>query len=77
MPTLYIKCPITGKLTPTGISVPINSNLENIKNNKVKCPHCEQMHEWNGVDAFFLDDKGRQRILIQIQHFLNNTLIIK
>jgi endogenous inhibitor of DNA gyrase (YacG/DUF329 family) len=57
MPTLYIKCPTTGKPVPTGINVPKNFDRSGLSQNSTQCPHCKKMHTWNGHDAFFLDDK--------------------
>jgi len=57
MPTLYIKCPSTGKNVPTGINVPKNFDKSGLSQNSVQCPHCKKMHTWNGHDAFFLDEK--------------------
>lgn len=57
MPMLFIKCPKTGKPTPTGMSAGSLSQTGGFKSNSAQCQHCGQMHTWDGKDAFFLDDK--------------------
>jgi hypothetical protein len=59
MPTLYIKCPSTGKPVSTGISVPLNSDRKGLFQNTVQCPHCKKMHTWDGEEAYFLEEKGK------------------
>lgn len=57
MPQLFIKCPSTGLPTPTGMDVPENMDKRNMRSNTTNCRHCNQLHTWDGVDAFFLGDK--------------------
>jgi endogenous inhibitor of DNA gyrase (YacG/DUF329 family) len=59
MPTLYIKCPTTGKPVSTGMSVPLNFDKKGLSQNSVQCPHCHIMHTWDGPQAFFLEEKGK------------------
>ncbi len=54
MSMLYIKCPKTGKNVPTGISVPKNSDLSGFTKNSISCPHCGEIHMWDGKHAFHL-----------------------
>lgn len=56
MSLLFIKCPNTGKSTPTGIDVPEEMDLSGFSQNSTSCPHCPEMHTWDGKDAFFEED---------------------
>ena len=49
---LFIKCPKTGKPVPTRMDMPIGMDLSGLSNNSVSCPHCGEMHKWDGKDAF-------------------------
>lgn len=56
MPTLFFKCPNTGKLTSTGMNIAKGTNLSSFKGNMAQCQACGQFHKWNGSEAFFLEE---------------------
>jgi hypothetical protein len=55
---LYIKCPKTDKDVFTGMDVPKEMDRSGFRDNRVHCPHCADVHSWNGEDAYFLDDNS-------------------
>ena len=54
MARVVIKCPMTSKEVPTGISVANPEMFESmtLTTNSVSCPHCGQTHTWSKEDAF-------------------------
>lgn len=58
MPLVYIKCPRTGKPTPTGVRAKFGTDFSKsaAKGNKSKCQHCGQFHIWDGKDCFFIEE---------------------
>ena len=58
---LYIKCPVTGEYTPTGMKV---SEKERAKMEftgfNTLCRHCGQKHTWFDKDAVFPEEKEEQ-----------------
>ena len=49
---LLVRCPSTAKLTPTGQTVEEQLWADTkVKDQKVKCPHCEQTHTWGKKDV--------------------------
>lgn len=53
MAMVKIKCPVTGKDVPTGIEMDLQSfSSVTLTNNRVRCPHCGEMHTWSKSDAF-------------------------
>ena len=53
---LYIKCPTTGKSTPTGIAIDKGSfESSMLTNYRTQCQHCPKMHVWIKDDAYYLD----------------------
>jgi len=54
MPRVMIKCPKTGKLTPTGFVINKTSfdNPKNaLTNNSFRCLACGEIHTWSKKDA--------------------------
>jgi hypothetical protein len=49
-----IRCPKTGFLVNTGVSVGSQADYDNNnwENCKAGCPHCGQNHTWSKKDAF-------------------------
>ena len=55
MGQLMIKCPITGELVPTGITMDKTSfESSTFANNSIKCPSCGKIHTWSKKDVSFL-----------------------
>lgn len=53
MPSVKIKCPVTGKDVPTGMVMDLVSFANaTLTNNTIQCPHCGKVHTWSKVDAF-------------------------
>jgi len=49
---ILVRCPSTAKLTPTGKT--IEESLwaaAKVKNHKLSCPHCLQVHTWTKKDV--------------------------
>ena len=49
---ILVRCPSTAKLTPTGKT--IEESLwaaAKVKNHKLTCPHCLQVHTWTKKDV--------------------------
>lgn len=56
MASVMIKCPKTGKLVPTGISMDKKSfETAKLENNAVGCPACGGNHTWSKKDAVLKD----------------------
>ena len=53
MPKLLITCPTKGAPVFTGMDLPRNMIMENIRNMTLVCPLCEKPHKWDGKDAWF------------------------
>jgi endogenous inhibitor of DNA gyrase (YacG/DUF329 family) len=52
MATLMIKCPVTGKPAPTGMSLDKKAfDSTTLKDNLINCPHCKKMHAWSKKDV--------------------------
>ncbi len=49
---ILVRCPSTGKLTPTGRTV-VEARWEKTKLNRPRltCPHCRQVHSWTKKDV--------------------------
>jgi hypothetical protein len=49
---ILVRCPSTGRLTPTGKTVE-ESAWEDTKLNRprLSCPHCNQVHNWTKKDV--------------------------
>lgn len=56
MAQLFIKCPKTGMAISTGIDVSEDMDLSGFTDNKVSCPYCSTLHNWDGKDAFFKEE---------------------
>jgi hypothetical protein len=49
---ILVRCPSTGKLTPTGDTVEEALWADaKIKKPKLRCPHCSQVHLWTKKDV--------------------------
>jgi transposase len=56
MANVMIKCPKTGKLVSTGISMDKKSfDTAKLVNNTVGCPACGGKHVWSKEDAILKD----------------------
>ena len=58
MPTLYIKCPTTGKPVSTGMSAPLNIDKKGLSQNSVQCPHCQKCIHGTVPKLFSWKKKG-------------------
>ena len=59
MPTLYVKCPATGKDIATGLELTKEAfKSADISPQPVRCPYCERDHTWYKSDAFFKQQKA-------------------
>jgi 5-methylcytosine-specific restriction endonuclease McrA len=49
---ILVRCPSTGRLTPTGKTVE-ESEWDDTKLNRprLSCPHCNQVHSWTKKDV--------------------------
>ncbi|HEY2614817.1 MAG TPA: hypothetical protein VGI42_05395 [Chthoniobacterales bacterium] len=51
---ILVRCPATAKLTATGLTIDedlyADTPLKN-KNQKLSCPHCQQVHAWTKKDV--------------------------
>ena len=49
---LLIRCPSTAKLTPSGQTIDESLwTAVKVKNHKISCPHCRQVHTWTKKDV--------------------------
>jgi endogenous inhibitor of DNA gyrase (YacG/DUF329 family) len=56
MAMLMIKCPATGKPTPTGVAMDKKSfETSVLTNNTTTCPHCKGAHMWSKKDVLPFD----------------------
>ena len=56
MANIMIKCPKTGKLVLTGISMDKKSfETAKLEDNTVRCPACRGYHTWSKKDAVLRD----------------------
>jgi predicted RNA-binding Zn-ribbon protein involved in translation (DUF1610 family) len=59
MLAILIKCPKTGKIINTGISMAAEIfETATLSQNAVECPYCGETHVWDKKDAFL--DQRRQ-----------------
>ncbi len=57
MGQVVIKCPVTGKLIPTGIAMDKASfESASMSNESVRCPECGEWHTWDKKDAELQDN---------------------
>lgn len=53
MPEILIRCPVTGKDVPTGVSLPADVFLQaQIDTYPATCPHCGAQHPWRKEEAY-------------------------
>ena len=53
MADIVIKCPSTGEIVATGMTIePEAFEAAEIGMNTFQCPACDQVHTWNKKDAF-------------------------
>ena len=49
---ILVRCPSTGRLTPTGKTVEESAWEETkLKSPRLSCPHCNQVHTWTKKDV--------------------------
>jgi len=49
---ILVRCPSTGKLTPTGKTVDeARWGATKLKRPRLTCPHCRQVHSWTKKDV--------------------------
>jgi hypothetical protein len=49
---ILVRCPSTGKLTPTGKTIEEALWAETkLKSPRLTCPHCRQVHSWTKKDV--------------------------
>lgn len=49
---ILVRCPATAKLTPTGLTIDEELYPDTpLKNHKLSCPHCQQVHAWTKKDV--------------------------
>jgi hypothetical protein len=49
---ILVRCPATAKLTPTGLTIDEDLFEDTpLKNHKLTCPHCQQVHAWTKKDV--------------------------
>ncbi|MEP6777405.1 MAG: hypothetical protein ABI944_03045 [Chthoniobacterales bacterium] len=49
---ILVRCPATAKLTPTGMTIDEDLYADTpLKNHKLTCPHCQQVHNWTKKDV--------------------------
>ena len=60
MGRVMIKCPKTGEMIPTGISMDEESfrNSRTLQGGRVQCPECGAIHTWSASDAIVVDKEG-------------------
>lgn len=52
MGAISIRCPATGELVSTGMSMdPVSFYRSVLTGNSVKCPHCGVTHIWSKAEA--------------------------
>ena len=52
MAAISIKCPTTGELVSTGMTMePVSFYRSILTGNSVKCPHCGETHIWTKAEA--------------------------
>ena len=57
MGQIVIKCPVTGRLVPTGMGADKSSfEASSYEGNSFQCPECGNMHTWDKKDAQLQDD---------------------
>jgi hypothetical protein len=58
MPQIMIRCPKTGKPTPTGMHFDeVSFATSQFRNNIAPCPHCGSSHMWSKEDAWVSGQK--------------------
>ncbi len=60
MGRVMIKCPKTGEMIPTGISMDEESSRSSriLEGGRVECPECGAIHVWSKSDAVVVDKDG-------------------
>ena len=49
---ILVRCPATAKLTATGLTIDEDLYADaTLKNHKLSCPHCQQVHAWTKKDV--------------------------
>ena len=49
---ILVRCPATAKLTATGLTIDEDLYADaTLKNHKLTCPHCQQVHAWTKKDV--------------------------